>query len=91
MSDWLGEAAPSTVDVGTALARDENTAKAKEFAQQYLVFMQDPRAKALLGHWEEQMLRKKVRPSASLQEYAHAEGMREFVQQIRDQIKLANS
>lgn len=72
---------------------DENRAKLKqdaiEFAQRYLVFVQDGRGKALLEHWVKTIEQKDISPNATLQEYAYFEGRRAFVRGIQRQLELA--
>lgn len=73
------------------IARAEQVAKAREFAQNYLVFEQDGRARALLEHWEQTLLGKRTPVNATIQEYAAAEAVRAFVAGIKHQIALAHS
>lgn len=80
--DWLdSDAAPA--------ARAELQAKHVEFAQLYLVFEQDSRARALLDHWDKAMLRKRTPVGASLQQYAADEAVRAFVSGIHEQLRVA--
>lgn len=80
-ADWLD-------DNGSA-ARAAQQAKAVDFAQNYLVFEQDSRARALLEHWEQAVLRKRTPVDATHQRYAADEAVRAFVAGIREQISLA--
>lgn len=84
MSDWMDEdAAP--------LARDEQRVKAVQYAQNYLVFEQDPRARAILEHWTKTISRRRTPVAATVQEYAANEAARAFVDGIHDQIAFAHS
>lgn len=67
----------------------EQAAREIEFAQLYMVFEQDARGRALLDHWQKTIGRRRLPPTASLQEYAFAEGQRMFVQGIQEQIEKA--
>lgn len=80
--EWDDEAAPDA-------QRSKLKKEAIEFAQLYLVFAQDGRAKALLEHWEKTIEEKCVPPTASHAEFAYAEGRRVFVRGIRQQLELA--
>jgi len=62
------------------------------FAQKYLVFSgstADPRAKELLEHWTRAVRGTRIPRGASAQEYAAANAVREFVEQIHLQIEFA--
>lgn len=83
MSEWLeGEAQD---------AREKQRVAAVEFAKLYEVFVDDPRAAALLQHWTDSVEQRDTAPSASIQEYAHAEGTRMFIRGIKRQVKLAQT
>lgn len=73
------------------IARNEQIAKGREFAQNYLVFVQDGRAKMLLEHWDKTLLGKRTPVNGSIQEYAAAEAIRAFIAGIHQQIELAQS
>lgn len=64
-------------------------AQAVEFAQLYLCFVDDPRARELLTHWIEAIENRDVPPSASHAEFAYYEGRRAFVRGIQRQIAIA--
>lgn len=70
-------------------AQEEQKAKAISFAQIYLVFVNNPRAKELLEHWEATLVNKQTPVSAPLQVYAADEAVRDFIRGIRRQIALA--
>mgnify|MGYP000876534607 CR=1 FL=1 len=80
--DWLDSEA---IDA----ARGELAEKRLEFARNYLVFDTDSRAKALLDHWEQHVLRKRTPVGASLQQYAADEAVRAFVGGILEQLRIA--
>lgn len=61
------------------------------FAQKYLVFKQDPRARDLLEHWTKTVRRQKLSIAASAQEYAYYNARREFVELIHEQIEFAEN
>jgi hypothetical protein len=81
--DWLG-----SLDAAASVPPDQMAA-VLEFAQNYRVFEDDPRGRALLAHWRESLSRKRVGPGASVQEYAYAEAQRAFILGIEDQLRLA--
>lgn len=81
-ADWLSDPAGDN-------ARADQYAKALEFSQLYLVFVQDPRGRELLAHWDKTLRRKTVPANASIQEYAVANANREFIEKIMLQIELA--
>jgi hypothetical protein len=66
-------------------------AKGLAFAQQYLVFVRDPNAAALLARWVTEIENKDVAPGATHAEYAYWEGRRAFVRGIQRQIDLATN
>jgi hypothetical protein len=76
-------------DVAPEAHRAQQKAEAVKFAELYLVFETDGRAKALLEHWEKTIEEKNVPPSASHAEFAYAEGRRVFVRGIRQQLEFA--
>lgn len=62
------------------------------FAQKYLCFAgptADPRARELLEHWTTMVRTKRIEPGASVQEYAAANALREFVEGLHQQIDHA--
>lgn len=61
------------------------------FAQKYLVFQQEPRARELLAHWTSLARRTPVPRNASVQEYAAANAFREFIEGLHSQIEFATS
>lgn len=77
---------------GAAEKRAEQEEKGWLFSQKYLVFAgatADPRARELLEQWTQAVRRKVVPLNAGLGEYAAANAMREFVEQINAQVELA--
>ncbi len=63
------------------------------WAQKYLLFSgptSDPRARELLQYWTDMVRKKNIAPAASVQEYAAANALREFVEGIHTQIEFAN-
>jgi hypothetical protein len=83
--DWL-----TGMDGGPVIPLEQQEA-ALAFAQNYLVFVDDARGRALLDHWRETLSRKRVGPAASVQEYAYAEAQRAFVLGIEEQLRFATS
>lgn len=76
--------------------KEKQQAKQQEasfvFAQKYLVFFgptADPRARELLEHWTVAARKQRIPAGASAQEYAAANGFREFVEGIHSQIEFA--
>ena len=61
------------------------------FAQKYLVFKQDPRARDLLAHWTALARRQRIAASATVQEYAAHNAFREMVEGIHAQIEIAEN
>lgn len=61
------------------------------FAQKYLVFKQDPRARELLEHWTKIVRQQTITPSATAQEYAYFNARREFIELIHVQIAFAEN
>jgi hypothetical protein len=61
------------------------------FAQRYLVFKQDPRARELLAHWTATVRRQTIAVGASAQEYAYWNARREFIELIHAQIEFAEN
>lgn len=72
-------------------SREEQFAKALEFAKLYLVFVTDERARRLLEQWDAAYTHKRVSVNATIAEYAANEAMRTFIQAIKDQIKFAQT
>lgn len=72
-------------------ARADLEAKELEFARNYLVFVQDPRAKAILGYWTKTLGKRRTPVDASLQSYARNEEMRAFLEGIHEQIVKAET
>lgn len=63
------------------------------FAQKYLVFSgvtADPRARELFEHWTRTVRQQRIAPGATVQEYAHFNARREFIETIAAQIEFAN-
>ena len=69
----------------------EREEKGLVFAQKYLVFKQDPRARELLEHWTQMARRQTIPPNASAQEYAYFNARREFFELIHAQIEFAEN
>jgi len=84
-----GEAAWLTQMDAASPITDEQAAREMDFARLYLVFAQDERGRTLFDHWKQTIGRRRLPPTASLQEYAFAEGQRMFVQGIQEQIERA--
>lgn len=82
-TDWLFPDAK-----GQKAAQEE---KGLVFAQKYLVFVQDPRARELLDHWTKTARRQTLPPSASVQEYAYFNARREIFEAIHAQIEFAQN
>lgn len=61
------------------------------FAQKYLVFQQDPRARELLAHWATTVRKQMIAPNATAQEYAYYNARREFVEMIHAQLEFAQN
>lgn len=61
------------------------------FAKNYLVFLYDERAKALLAHWTATLARRRTFVNAPHTEYAANEALRAFVEDINDQITVAQT
>lgn len=59
------------------------------FAQNYSIFVNDPRGKALMDHWEQTILRRVTATEAPIQRYAADNAVREFILGIKGQIELA--
>lgn len=66
-------------------------AKGLVFAQKYLVFKQEPRARDLLAHWTTLARRTPVARTASVQEYSAHNAFREFIEGIHAQIEIAEN
>lgn len=65
--------------------------KGLAFAQKYLVFLQDPRARELLEYWASIARRKRIPANASVGEYAAHNAFREFIEGIHAQIEFAQN
>jgi hypothetical protein len=72
-------------------ARARLEAQALEFARNYLVFVRDPRAKALLEHWTKTLARRRISVNAPHTEYAAVCAIRDFVEDIKRQIEIAET
>lgn len=84
--DWLtGDARNDVSDT----QKKEQQDKAVEFAQLYLCFVDDPRARELLDHWDKTIRRRRIAVSSSIQEYAAHNAIRDFIEQIQQQIEIA--
>jgi hypothetical protein len=81
--DWLD-------DEAVAAARDAREVLSVEFARNYQVFESEPRAAALLKHWDATILRRRTPVGASIQQYAADEAIRAFVAGIHDQLRIAH-
>jgi hypothetical protein len=91
MSDdtWLD--APA-VPVRQPMTRDEQQAKAVEFAKLYVeAFVFNPAGAKLLEHWNRTLLHYRIPVNATINEYAAVEARRAFVQQIYNEIEFARS
>jgi hypothetical protein len=82
-ADWLNDEAQE--------ARLVQKQKEVEFAQNYLIFRDNPQAKTLLQHWDKCLLRKRIPVCSELQQYAAVEAVRDFIQRIHEQIELAET
>lgn len=82
MDDWLDEGEG---------AREAQRQSAVNFAQAYLVFVDDSRARELLDYWDRTLMNRRVPVTATLQEYAAAEAIRAFIAGIHQQLELAKS
>lgn len=80
--DWL-----DNDDV--ARYRATQAANHVEFAQNYLVFDNDSRARALLAQWSKALMERRTPVNASIQEYAANEALRAFVAELHVQIAVA--
>ena len=69
----------------------EQEEKSFVFAQKYLVFKQEPRARDLLAHWTVLARRQRVAANATVQEYAAHNAFREMVEGIHAQIEIAEN
>lgn len=82
-ADWLFPAADKQ-----RAAQEE---KGLVFAQKYLVFLQDPRARELLEYWSGIARRKRIPANASVGEYAAHNAFREFIEGVHAQIEFAQN
>ncbi len=80
--DWLDN---ESVDAHRA----DMAAKRVEFAQNYLVFESDSRARALLANWTDKVLHRRTPVTASVQQYAADEAVRAFVAGIHEELRIA--
>ena len=69
--------------------KKEQRSRELEFAKNYEIFVSDSRAKAILEHWEQTLLRKITPTDASVQTYAADNAVRDFISKIKHQIELA--
>lgn len=82
-ADWLTDlGAPQT-------ATPEQKNQAREFAQLYRVFVDDPRGRALLEHWTKTIVNRRLAPPFRDGRLEFAEGERKFVLGIHEQLELA--
>lgn len=65
--------------------------KGLAWAQRYLVFVQDPRARELLEHWTKTERRRSLPPNASAQEYAYYNARRDIFEGIHAEIEFAQN
>lgn len=70
---------------------EENKQASIEFARNYEIFVNDPRGRAILDHWDKTLLRKRTPVTAPVQQYAADEAVRAFIHGVRDQIELAQT
>lgn len=82
-ADWLFPHA-----AGQKAAQEE---KGLAWAQKYLVFVQDPRARELLEHWTKTERRRSLPPNASAQEYAYYNARRDIFEGIHAEIEFAQN
>jgi hypothetical protein len=81
--DWLWPTAEQE--------KEKATENALVFAQKYLVFEQDPRARDLLAYWTGIARRKRIHANATVQEYAAHNAFREMIEGIHAQIEFAKN
>lgn len=74
---------------GAQQQRKDLATKGLAFAQRYLVFTRDTDAASLLAQWTDAVRKKPISPGASVQEYAAANALREFIEGIHAQIQTA--
>lgn len=82
---------PDWLEDGGASVRQVQRDAAVEFTQNFLVFEQDPRARALLEMWHNTLAQKRTPVNAPHTEYAANEAVRAFVEGIYANIKLART
>jgi hypothetical protein len=83
--DWvMSNAAGKAAQKGNAL-------EAIKRAQLYLIFESSPIAAQLLKLWQEAVRGAKMAPNATVQEYAAANAVREFIEGIPRQMQLAHN
>lgn len=74
------------------LTKEEQLAREIEFAKLYVeTFVLNPSGKKLLQHWDKTLLRRRLPVNATLNEYVSTEARRAFVQEILNNIELAQS
>lgn len=72
--------------------REEQRVKAVDYAKLYVyTFVDNPAGAQLLKEWDERLVRKPTPVNAPHTEYAAAEALRQFVNGIIQQIKLAQT
>lgn len=88
--DWLSNDARD-VDVQTAL-REQQRLKDIERAQLYVAaFVDSAAGRKLLEQWDNEIKHVRVPVNGTINEYVAAESIRNFVQKIHDQIRLAQT
>lgn len=76
----------------TGSSREEQRVKAVDYAKLYVyTFVDNPAGAELLKAWEERIVRKPTPINAPHTEYAAAEALRQFVNGIVQQIKVAQT
>jgi hypothetical protein len=79
---------PSSLEFLDGPQKDEVAQSEREFAQLYVeTFVNTPSGRALLAHWEKTIFWKPTPVSASVQQYAADEALRNFIRGIRGQIE----
>jgi hypothetical protein len=91
MNDWLDDITEPAVAPAPDDQRAQQIAAQHRKAQLYRVFEDDPRGRELLKHWEMVVLRRRLPPSSSLQEFAYDAAQKGFVQFIQEQLEFAKS
>ena len=94
MTDWLEDQNPfeefDKAKANKGAAKKESDQAALVMAQKYMIF-ESGVAKELLEFWLRTSRHTKIAPSASAQELAYHNGIREFVESIPLQIQFAKS